>query len=345
MHGKLRRWWPVVKALLALAILVAIGLRFAADLRSPASAGLWQRSLRPGWLLLSGLLYLAGIGCSALYWRSLLGHLGVRPPLAAAVRAYYVGHLGKYLPGKAWAVLLRAAQVRPAGVPLGLAALTSFYEVLTTMASGALVAALLFGLCGEPGGPALTPEALQSLARLEAPAEGVGRATALALALFLAAGTGLPLLPAVFNRVAARMRLPGREQGAPVPRIGLAHLAEGLGTTAVGWLLLGASLVCALWGVGSGYAPDWVGLGRLTAGLGAAYVAGFVFLLPGGLGAREFFLTLFLVPELAGPEGPAARGTAVLTAGVLRLVWTAADLVSAAAVTLLPTRPRGGPVQ
>ena len=32
-----------------------------------------------------------------------LGELGQRPPLLMAVRAYYLGHLGKYLPGKAWA--------------------------------------------------------------------------------------------------------------------------------------------------------------------------------------------------------------------------------------------------
>src|SRR5439155_1213991 len=132
MRGRWRRWWPVVKALVVLAILVAIGQRFVADFRSPASADLWQRPLRPAWLLLSGVLYLVGIGFSALYWRSLLAHLGARPPLAMALRAYYIGHLGKYLPGKAWALLLRAAYVRPGGVTLGLATLTAFYEVLAT---------------------------------------------------------------------------------------------------------------------------------------------------------------------------------------------------------------------
>ena len=60
--------------------------------------------------------------------------------------------------------------------------------------------------------------------------------------------------------------------------------------------------------------------------------------IPSGLGVREFFLTLFLVPELAS-EGQAARGTAVLTVIVLRLVWTVAELGMAGVVYCLPVRP------
>jgi hypothetical protein len=322
-----------VKALVALAILVAIGQRFVADLRSPVSSELWHRPLRPGWLLLSGLLYLAGIGFSGLFWRSLLGHLGARPPLGMALRAYYIGHLGKYLPGKAWALLLRAAQVRPAGVSLGLATLTSFYEVLTTMAAGALLAAVLFAVFGEGAGPGLTEEPLRKLVWLEAPPEGVGRDAAVALALLLSAATGLPLVPVILNRVAQRLTLPGREAGAPVPRIGVGQLAEGLALTGAGWLLLGLALLAALAGVGSEPPLSLALMGRLTAGMAVAYVAGFVIVwAPSGLGVRELLLTLFLVPELVSTEGQAARGTAVLTVVVLRLVWTAAEVVMAGAL-------------
>jgi len=178
------------------------------------------------------------------------------------LRGYYIGHLGKYLPGKAWALLLRAAQVRPAGVSLGLATLTAFYEVLTTMAAGSLLAACLFAVFGEGAGPGLTTDALHSLLWLEAPPEGVGRGTAVMLALLLASATGLPLLPALFNRVAQRLTLPGREEGAPVPRIGLGQLAEGLVLTSVGWALLGLALLAALEGVGAG----WRCRGRCSAG-------------------------------------------------------------------------------
>src|SRR5205085_1598789 len=106
---------------------------------------LWKRPLHPGWLILSGILYIVGLGFSAVYWRRLLHVLGQRLPLWTAFRAYYLGHMGKYLPGKAWALFLRAGLARAAGVRTGLAVMTSFYEVLTTMAAGAVLAAVLFG--------------------------------------------------------------------------------------------------------------------------------------------------------------------------------------------------------
>jgi hypothetical protein len=334
MRSRFRRWWPVLKLLLGLAILFAVGWRFVRDLQDPH---LWQRPLHPGWLLLSGLLYLAGISLSALYWQRLLGHLGARPPLAAALRAYFVGHLGKYLPGKAWALLVRATLIHGSGVRLGLATLTSFYEVLTTMAAGVLVAAVLFAALGPEAGAAFDAEDLRRLLRLEAPAGGVvGRLPAVLLSLALLAAVGLPLLPPLFNRVVHHLSLPFRERDAArLPHIHLSHFAEGLLMAGCGWLLLGASLAAALQGIVGGMGSFWDAptLGRLAAAMGLSYVVGFVILVaPGGLGVREFFLTLFVTPELAGlPDMDAteARGTAVLAVLVLRLVWTAAELSAA----------------
>ncbi len=212
MSGKLRRAWPIVKALLWLVILFTIGRQFARDLHRPE---LLQRSLHGGWLVLSGLLYLLGLSLSALYWNRLLGHLGSRPPLAAALRAYYIGHLGKYLPGKAWAVLLRTNLVRGHGVSAGLAALTSFYEVLTTMAAGALVAAVLFAVLGADAGAGLNADTLRQLLRLEQPTEGgLQRPVVVLLSLLLFVAIILPLQPAIFNRLARRMSLPFRERDA-----------------------------------------------------------------------------------------------------------------------------------
>ena len=106
MRTRLRKVWPYVKLLLGLAIVVIIGRRFYLDLRDHPD--LWHQSLRPGWLLLSGALYLLGLAFSALCWQRLLLGLGQRVPFLVALRAYYIGHMGKYLPGKAWALFLRA---------------------------------------------------------------------------------------------------------------------------------------------------------------------------------------------------------------------------------------------
>jgi uncharacterized membrane protein YbhN (UPF0104 family) len=337
MRAKWRRWWPAVKWLLGLAILVLIGRQFARDLRRP---DLWQRPLHLEWLAVAGLLYLLGIGLSAVYWRRLLGHLGPRPTLLSAARAYYVGHLGKYLPGKAWAVFIRASLVRAAaGVSLGLATLTTFYEVLTTMAAGALVAALLFPLVGTAG-TAPHWDTLRQLARLQAPPEGVPTVAATLLAVLLLLVTGVPLLPPVFNRLAHHLSLPFRDREVVLPRVHHTHLAEGLLLASGGWLLLGASLGAALHAILGPELP-WsiVGLGRLAAVMGLSYVAGFVIVVsPGGLGVREFCLTLFLTPELAalGLEADSARAVAVLAVLVLRLVWTLAELVMAGLLYWLP---------
>src|SRR5262245_29285147 len=99
MWKRLKPWWPLFKAAFTLAIVLAIGRPFAHDLNDPA---LWQRPLDPGWLVAAGVLYLMGLGCSALYWHRLLREMGQRPNVLAVVRGYYIGHLGKYLPGKAW---------------------------------------------------------------------------------------------------------------------------------------------------------------------------------------------------------------------------------------------------
>jgi len=333
MSGKLRRAWPIVKALLWLLILFMIGRQFARDLHRPE---LGHHSLHSGWLVLSGLLYLLGLSLSALYWNRLLGHLGARPPLAAALRAYYIGHLGKYLPGKAWAVLLRTNLVRGYGVSAGLAALTSFYEVLTTMAAGVLVAAVLFAVLGADAGAGLNADTLRQLLCLEQPAEGgLQRPVVVLLSLLLFVAIVVPLQPAVFNRLAHRLSLPFRERdAAELPRIRFAYLLEGLAFTAVGWLLLGASFAAALRGVvGDSWPLLDVRTARLPAIMGLSYVIGFVVLIaPGGLGVREFLLTLLLTPELVGVEGmdqEQARGTVVLAVLVLRLVWTAAELLAA----------------
>jgi uncharacterized membrane protein YbhN (UPF0104 family) len=131
------------------------------------------------------------------------------------------------------------------------------------------------------------------------------------------------------------MSLPFRERdAAKLPHIRLAYLLEGLAFAAIGWLLLGASFAAALRGI---VGADWplfdIRTARLPAIMGLSYVIGFVVVIaPGGLGVREFLLTLLLTPELVGVQGMGAedaRASVVLAVLVLRLVWTAAELITA----------------
>src|SRR5438552_17163612 len=95
-------------------------------------------------------------------------------------------------------------------------------------------------------------------------------------------------------------RVAGQDALQP-PRLGLGDLGWGLLVTTPSWLLFGVALQCALAAVpGASLGWDAATLARLTAGMGLAYVAGFVILVaPAGIFVREFILVLVLTPDLA----------------------------------------------
>jgi uncharacterized membrane protein YbhN (UPF0104 family) len=343
---RLRKWAPALKGLLALVILGLIGRRFTLDLKH--NPELWQLHLHPGWLAASGALYIFGLGFCNAYWLRLLRDLGQRPRLPAAVRAYYVGLMGKYLPGKAWALILRAGLAAGPGVHGGIAALTSFYEVLTTMAVGAFWAGVLFGLFGPATTSRLDWSAFAELLRLEIPENtSLDRNVLVLLSAALCAVIGFTIVPVVFNRVAHRISLPFRDaDAAGLPQIRLRVLLAGFVLTTVNWFCFGLSLWAILHAVMDRPPPlTWENLGLFTAYMGLAYVAGFVIVVvPSGLGIREFFLTLFLVPEISRPLGlpwDDARALAFLAVVLLRLVWTAAEVIVVGVVYWLPGQKDG----
>jgi uncharacterized membrane protein YbhN (UPF0104 family) len=323
-----KKWWPAVKLGLALALLFFIGRRFWEDLQEP---GLWDRSFRPEWMVLSALSYVLALSCWALVWKLLLWGLGQRLRVAGMLRAYYIGQLGKYLPLKAWSLVMRAALAGRHGVSAGLAGLMAFYEVLVDMAAGAMLACvLLFALGPGISGP-MDWQALVALFRLETPAGGLdGRVFAL-LAIILFLPMFMVLVPPVFNRLANRLSVPFREKGAaPLPRVGWRLLGLGLLVGGCSWFLMGASLWAMLQAVlTEPPAWGWQTWALYTGYTGLAYVAGFIILIvPSGLGVREFFLTLLLTSGEGFPSD-----AVVLAVLVLRLVCTTAELLVTAAVS------------
>jgi hypothetical protein len=327
MRRGFRRWWPLIKLAVGILIIVFIGRQFVRDLRRPE---LELRPLHFGWLALSGGLYLIGLGFSGLYWHRLLAGLGHHPPLRASLWAYYLGHFGKHLPGKAWALILRAGLIHSHNIRLAVGVVTSIYEVLVTMAAGALLAAILFALLGTDTGSSLDLLQLLRVLWQQPDDAALSRTDAVVLALCLVAATALPLQPVLFNRLTHRFIHHATDHPQP-PRFRFVWFLEGLGLTMIGWLFLGLSLAAALQGIAPGPYATLPTLGRLTAAMSFSYVAGFVVIVtPNGLGVREFFLTLLLVPELVALLGVGtveARGIAVLSVIVLRLVWTVAELL------------------
>ena len=151
-------------------------------------------------------------------------------PFYAGFRAHYIAQLGKYVPGKALALAIRADMTHPLGVPYGVSIIISFYEVLTAMAAGGIVAALIYVF--EP--PAGSEELLEELGLRIHPS---------VLGLILVAMCGLPLVPGVFNFAITKMtaRLQVMELYR-LPPVQFRTLLVGLFMTGIGWWLQGLGM-------------------------------------------------------------------------------------------------------
>jgi hypothetical protein len=317
------------KAAVALVVLWAVGrhvLRTWHDLRHQSQS----LHFEPGWLLGSGVLYLAGLCAYGRFYERILQFSPSPVPLIPALRAYLVSHLGKYVPGKAMVVVVRTGMVVPYGARASTAAIATFYETLVMMAAGGLIAAAGFA-------PAVGSSSFElSLPGWGSVAVPLYRFAAwLGLALFLA--FLLLVIPPVFGRIAGLVSLPIPGVGPEaMPHLSGRLLGQGLLWSAGGWVLLGLSLLAVVRALEPAGTNSRIAFGLAPiaiASVALATVAGFVVaVLPAGLGVREGVLMSTLTPALGSDR-------AVIASLALRLVWVVAEL--AAAALLLPSSRRG----
>jgi hypothetical protein len=295
-----RKKWLMTALKVAIVLVV---LAFVWDTIDEALAKLGQFQwdfdpLWPLWLLLAGVLYLLGLLPAGLFWHRLLLVLGQNARLGETLRAYYIGHLGKYVPGKAMVVVIRVGLIRSRRVQTGVAAVSVFLETLTMMSVGALIAAAILAVAFR-------------------------RQTLLfSVALGLMVLAAVPTLPPIFKRL---VRLAGVGKADPSTRAKLENL--GYGTLLLGWasmsmvwVLLGLSLWAVLRAAGRADAGPIGELYLYTAGVSLATVAGFLSLVPGGAVVREAVLAKLMVPQLG-------EVIALVSAVLLRLVWLLSELL------------------
>jgi hypothetical protein len=280
----------------------------------------------PAWFGASMGLYTLGLGAFGIcFWR-VLGRSATPVDLWPALRAYLISHLGKYVPGKALVVVLRAGLVAPYGARPATAAFSTLYETLLMMASGGLLAAAIFGLSG--GGPLL---------RLPVPMLGEIDMPLALLSLALGGPLFVLVMPRVFPKVSAIVRAPFPGVGPEsLPSFSGRLLAECLVWSVVGWFFCGMSQVAVVRGIGLGGPASAVGPAdwpTVVASVALATLAGFVVaVFPGGLVVREGVLMAALGPLLGDRE-------AVVAALALRLSWVAAEVVASGVAA--PMRPAG----
>lgn len=316
-----RWWWPLVKWPLFL-ILMAFIARRAVDLwrTSPPTA----LELRAGWLIPAAVLYVAGWLPSAWFWRAMLLRFEQHAPVGLILRAYYVGHLGKYVPGKALVLVIRGALLKPAGVSPLVGAITAAYETLVSMAAGAALAAALAPLVIPDSLWSRLPDIVQPLRQ---------QFLAVPLLVLIATLVSTPFSAWLFSRVGRKAVPAGEDSTNTTISAGL--VIQGLILTSLGWCCHALSLGCTLQALSNGPIP-WGQFPVWLASAALSTVLGFVILVaPGGLGVREWVLVEMLKDQPGiGPE------KAIVAAGLLRLVWFATELIAAGVLYLWRPKPR-----
>jgi len=348
-----RSWlWPAFKGSLFAVVLWYVGRR-GWEVWRDAPPGALQ--IEWVWLVAALVAYLLGWLPSVWFWRAMLLGCGSAPHWSDAVRAYYVGHLGKYVPGKATVLVIRAALLGEVGLPPGVSAVTAMYETLATMGAGAGIAVALSPYATSPTLWQALPTWLQLL-----------REQSLLMPVLVLAGTlvGLPVIARLFTVIAARMTPPsskpatcrpghfaaemsvGDRGDTPGLSISAMTLLKGLVMVSGGWCLFAVSLGCVLKALGADI--DLVaGFPVCLAAVTLSTVGGFVILIaPGGLGVREMLLV-----EVLQSQPGIAPAQAFVAAWLLRGVWLGGELLAAAVLWWRPRRavedpaPRGAKPQ
>jgi len=315
------RWTKLIIKWLVTCLVIGFVAREFARQWSQLPAETWRLDMV--WLTACGTLYLVAYLPSLFYWKWCLRGLGQPTPFAAVFRAYFVGHVGKYVPGKALVPVLRAALLHGVQVQPAAAILAVFYETLTCMAAGAFLVAAFLLL--QPQAQQLAPQLVQVFGSSFLISDWP---TLLAAGAFILLGLTMlfPLVPAGFNRL-ARWLVVRNHTNAPITwGLGYHALLTGLAVGIVNWWLLGLSVWLALKAmIPANFSVEL--LGQVTLSISAAVVLGFVSLLPGGFGVREGVLAWIL----AG-VGVTTAPQAALLAVMLRLVWIASEVLVAVAL-------------
>jgi glycosyltransferase 2 family protein len=250
-------------------------------------------------LLASIVLGVAGMYVVGANWLRIVRSIGGEAPTRSGMRWYYVGQLGKYIPGGLWAVLGRAELASRDGVARSIAYPSVVMSLITTYAAAAATGALFVAFTRD----------------------GIGQQTGWILAsIAVIAATVLGLSETVVgrvNRITSRLGFT-RALPSASPRLS----ASAIVLTMPAWLLIGAATALSARAIG--VPAEFT---EIVAATSYSWLAGFLVLpLPGGLGVREaVFIALW--------GGTTSEAAAI--AVIARVVFVIVDLTGAAVSSLV----------
>ncbi len=300
----MRRWWLRLANVAVLGIVGAFVWRAVArQWGTFTGADMSFVDIQFQWILAAAvttwLTYLVLIGA----WRFVLHGWGQDIAYRHALRIWSLSNLGRYVPGKIWAVAGMAMLAKRQGVD-GWAA-----------AASALV---MQGLAVTTGG-AVVIATWPVVRTTDATLSPIYIGAALVLGV-----TGLALLvtPRFMHSIGQITN--GRFQPKP---LAFSAVAAGAGSTLLSWLTYGV----AFWFLAHGVAPHATpGLALAIGSFAAAYVVGLIAVFaPGGIVVREGVLLALLAPQIGGPPA-----LVLLTAS--RLLLTVTEVTAALFAMFLP---------
>lgn len=291
-----RRWWRWGQAILGI---VVAGLAIRSLAHQWTAFRQQEMDWQPNilWLLLSVVIVWGSYGVLIEGWRRVVLSMGESLSWQQAAKVTMVSNLGKYLPGKVWAIAGAALLAEREGVKPAAAVASAFILQALSLASGLLLIAVL-----APGAVRELPEA--------------ARIGLIILAVMAAGGLVLFVVPAGLDAVRRWLPGPLKELRSVAP----GPLLLGLLANVFGWSAYGLAFMLMTRGLLPLVSIDWA---TATSVFTASYLVGLIAAFaPGGIGPREFAFVLLLAPT-AGPKA------AVALAVASRLLLTITELGAA----------------
>jgi len=260
-------------------------------------------------LVLAGFCYAVAFAPAAVFWRYAMQSLGQKPGVYEAFRAYYIGHLGKYVPGKAMVLIIRTGLLNHERTKITAAGASVFVETMTMMAVGGFVAAAVLAIWFRHHEHVVANGAWLTF-----------------ITLGFLCFTVLPILPPVFHFAAGKLK----KFKIELEGLSFKTLAVGWVLNVPVWIMLGVSLWLTKIGLGFGMNNESIvtELSFCVLAISGSIVVGFASMLPGGFGSRElalmYLLNLFFTTHPI--EGLEPMAIALIIVTVHRMISILSEL-------------------
>ncbi|WP_338748293.1 lysylphosphatidylglycerol synthase domain-containing protein [Janibacter alittae] len=306
-----RRVVDLLRAGFLVLVLLAVGIALWTNWEAVRSD---LGRLGPVSLAAAALLALCSPFLTVLGWRVLLDDLGSRLHIAAASSVFFVGQLGKYLPGSVWSVVVQTEMAARLGVPRHRTAVGGLLCIGLSAVTGMIA--------GLPALPALLTH---------------GQAALPWWSVLLMVVVLLPLLwPPLLNlgiRQALRvLRRPPLDHD-----LGPAAVTLSSAWFTASWLVGGMSV----WVLAKDLAPEGADPARLLLVAVSGYllatgIGTFSVVVPAGIGVRDGIMVLLLATQLSVSAAAAVVVVARFLTVLGDVVWAATGWLWGRSHDLLP---------